>query len=83
MGNPDPELDLHEGHTEAKSGQYSWRSFGEKIARDSSDHHQMDHVQVDLYSGWGQHERSMDMQIHYAGQQRSHCAKRRKITDMM
>ena len=82
LGNPDPELDL-QGHAEAKFGQYSWRRFGEKIARDSSDHHQMDHVQVDLYSGWDQHEHSMDMQIHYAGQQRSHRVKRRKITEMM
>jgi len=81
-GDPDPELDL-QGHEVAKFGQYSWRRFGEKVARDSKDHHQMDHVEVDLYSGWDQHEHSMDMQIHYAGQQRSHRVRRRKITQMM
>ena len=81
-GDPDPELDL-QGHEVAKFGQYSWRRFGEKVARDSKDHHQLDHVEVDLYSGWDQHEHSMDMQIHYAGQQRSHRVKRRKITQMM
>lgn len=37
-------------------------------------------TEVDLYCGWDQYEHSKDMQIHYAGQQRSHRVKRRMIT---
>ena len=40
-------------------------------------------VEVDLYSGWDQHEISRDMQIHYSGQQRSHRVKRTAITRSM
>ena len=40
----------------------------------------MSETEVDLYAGWDLYEHSLDMQIHYAGQQRSHRVKRREIT---
>ena len=81
-GDPDPEFDL-QGHSDARWGQHSWRRFGDKAARDIKeklDALGIDDVERDLYCGWDQYEHSKDMQIHYAGQQRSHRVKRRAIT---
>ena len=81
-GEPDPEFDL-QGHAVARFGQHSWRRLGEKVARDSKDFHQLEDTDTDLYSGWDLHEHSRDMQLHYAGQQRSIRVKRRRLTMMM
>jgi hypothetical protein len=53
------------------------------VARDSKEFHELDSVQIDLYSGWDLHEHSRDMQLHYSGQQRNIRVKRRKLTMMM
>ena len=81
-GEPDPEFDL-QGHAVERFGQHSWRRLGEKVARDSKDFHQLEDTDTDLYSGWDLHEHSRDMQLHYAGQQRSIRVKRRRLTMMM
>ena len=78
-GDPDPEFDL-QGHPTPRWGQHSWRRFGDKVARDSQEIHMMSETEVDLFAGWDLYEHSLDMQIHYAGQQRSHRVKRREIT---
>ena len=84
-GDPDPEFDL-QGHAAPLWGQHSLRRLGEKVARDDKDAWTklgLTKVEVDLYSGWDQHEISRDMQIHYSGQQRSHRVKRTAITRSM
>ena len=78
-GDPDPEFDL-QGHATPKWGQHSWRRFGDKTARDTKHIHQMSETEVDLFAGWDLYQHSLNMQIHYAGQQRSHRVKRREIT---
>ena len=54
--------------------------MGDKVARDSKHIHQMSAVEVDLYAGWNLKEHDLDMQLHYAGQQRAHRVKRAAIT---
>ena len=78
-GDPDPEFDL-QGHEVPRFGKHSWRRFGEKVARDSQHIHNMPPEEIDMYAGWDQKEHDHDMQMHYAGQQRSHRVKRRLIT---
>ena len=78
-GDPDPELDL-QGHEAARWNNHSWRRMGDKVARDSKHIHQMSAVEVDLYAGWNLKEHDLDMQLHYAGQQRAHRVKRAAIT---
>ena len=78
-GDPDPEFDL-QGHESPRWGPHSWRRFGDKVARDSKDIHMVPDDQVDLYAGWDQKEHSLDMQKHYAGQQRGFRVKRCEIT---
>ena len=81
-GDPDPEFD-RQGHAEARWGQHSWRRFGDKVARDDKPRLKalgLDDTDTDLYCGWDQYEHSKDMQIHYAGQQRSHRVRRCEIT---
>ena len=78
-GDPDPEFDL-QGHEEPRWGKHSWRRFGEKVARDSEHIHKTPPAQQDLYCGWNQKEHDHNMQLHYAGMQRSFRVKRIHIT---
>ena len=81
-GDRDPEFDL-QGHASPRWGQHSWRRFGDKTARDDKERLsslKIDKIDIDLYCGWDQHELSKDMQLHYAGQQRSYRVRRRAIT---
>ena len=80
--DPDPEFDL-QGHDKARWGQHSWRRMGEKTARDDEATWSalgLTSDDVDLYSGWEQRKLSQVMQIHYAGQDRTHRVRRRAIT---
>ena len=79
--DPDPEFDL-QGHASPRLGNHSWRRYGDKIARDYKNFHQLTPTDIDLYAGWNLAAISMDMQTKYAGQQRSERVRRRKLTQM-
>ena len=84
-GDKDPEFDL-QGHETAHWGQHSWRRLGDKVARDDKvrlANLGVSDTEIDLFCGWDQYEHSKDMQLHYAGQQRSYRVKRCAITQSM
>ena len=78
-GNPDPEFDK-QGHEEARWGNHSWRRFGDKVARDSREIHELSPTDLDLFCGWNLTEISKDMQILYEGMQRAARVKRAELT---
>ena len=80
-GDPDPEFDL-QGHAAPKLGNHSCRRYGDKVARDNKVFHALGPTEIDLFCGWNLAEISMDMQMKYAGQQRSERVKRNKLTMM-
>ena len=80
-GRPDPEFDL-QGHATPRLGEHSWRRYANRTAQRNRDYHQLSAGDIDLYVGWNLKEHDRDMQEHYAGQDRAHRVKRRKITQM-
>ena len=80
-GDPDPELDL-QGHASPRLGNHTWRRRADRMARNFMEFHECSEGDVDLYCGWNLKEHAKNMQEHYAGQDRAHRVRRRKITQM-
>ena len=81
-GDPDPEFDL-QGHSNPRLGHHSWRRYADKVARDNMNlHPDLTKEDLNLFAGWKLKELLKDMQIKYAGQQRSHRVKRARLTVM-
>ena len=78
-GDPDPEWDL-QGHATPRLGNHTWRRYADKKARDSSFRHHLSSDEQNLFFGWELKELLSNMQIKYAGQQRSVRVKRAQLT---
>ena len=81
-GDPDPDFDL-QGHADPRLGHHTWRRYADKVARDNLHRYtDLGKEDINLYAGWRLKELLKDMQIKYAGQQRSHRVKRARLTLM-